>query len=222
MIQMRILGLRHGESGANAAGLIVSRTPEWNEDRYGLTIQGALQVEETARETLSGTDGSQIVLIAGEPLRHIQTAEVVANVVEQETGQRPEMDHAEQQLRPDRIAPDDASAFVRVRQLARDQRARPQHADGSPRVDGVPEAVAPGPGVPRHGIGLTRAGAPMRARASGRRPAHRPVSSAQIPVYGTPAVCRRYRPRVVLVDEKNTPVDIKDLPAVESAGMLAF
>ena len=38
----------------------------------------------------------------------------------------------------------------------------------------------------------------------------------------TPEEGRRHRPRVVLVDEENTPVDIKDLPAVESAGMLAF
>ena len=31
-----------------------------------------------------------------------------------------------------------------------------------------------------------------------------------------------HRPRVVLVDEENNPVDVRDLPAVESAGMLAF
>ncbi len=41
-------------------------------------------------------------------------------------------------------------------------------------------------------------------------------------VHMTPEETRHHRPRVVLVDEENTPVDVRDLPAVESAGMLAF
>lgn len=80
-LKNKYYAFRHGESQANVEGIIVS-DPSIGTVKYGLSIEGRRQVEESAAQL--STIVSHTVIVASDFLRAVETAEIVRRVFEAE------------------------------------------------------------------------------------------------------------------------------------------